>query len=293
MSRHLTRVTRGAHRRVDAEDPWLATLYAWLEVLPPGTCFTHVTAAELLGLWLPPLPPRTDIVVHLPPGAHPVRRPGLRAVRSRGVAQPLTVRGLPVASTPDILLALCRQFDDLDSLMAVDSALHLNLVTGQELEEATRTASHGAPRLRRILALADARTESPWETVLRELHRHVDAPVTPQFVVTSTEGRFVARGDLRVGDADVLHEYDGGVHRTVEQHRADLLRERRIEEAGWVRRGYTSRDLLRRTAEVLRDVDRTLGRSHDPSRLHAWRETLRTSTLTRAGRALVWPRLAR
>ncbi|QCC77453.1 hypothetical protein [Nocardioides daphniae] len=191
----------------------------------------------------------------------------------------------------DVLLGLCRDLDDLGALMAVDSALHLGLANTDELEEASRSRRHGAPRLRRLLPRADARTESPWETVLGQFHRQVDAPVTPQFEVRCTQGQFVARGDLRVRDARVLHEYDGGVHRGVEQHRTDLQRDRRLEEAGWKRRGYTSRDLVHQPVGLLRDVDRTLGRTHDPERLAAWNATLQASTLTRAGRALDWPRL--
>ncbi|WP_110240150.1 hypothetical protein [Nocardioides gilvus] len=291
MQGRLIRVTHGAYRPLDAVDPVRATLTAWLEVLPPGTCFTHVTAAEILGLWLPPLPPQTAVVVQLPPGAHPVRRPGLRALRSDPVGRPGTARGMPVASVPDVLLSLCRDLDDLGALMALDAALHQKYLTRQVLEDACASGRHGAPRLRRLLRRCEARTESAWETVLREFHRHVEAPVTPQYVVTRADGRFVARGDLRVGEAAVLHEYDGGVHRDIEQHRSDLLRDRRLEEAGWVRRGYTSRDLLHRPQDLLRDVDRTLGRVHEPARLAGWGQTLRTSTLTRAGRALLWPKL--
>lgn len=128
--------------------------------------------------------------------------------------------------------------------------------------------------------------------MLREFHRHAEAQVTPQFEVRDAQGRFVARGDLRLGSAPVLHEYDGEVHRTIAQHRADLLRERRLRAMGWTRRGYTSQDLLHRPAELLRDIDRTLGRPHSPARLTAWRAALRTSTLTQSGRARTWPRLA-
>lgn len=291
MELRRTRVTRGAYRLLDAADPWHATLSAWLTVLPPGTCFTHVTAAEVLGLWLPPLPPEQVVVVQLPPGAHPVRRPGLRALRGAVTGEPWTVQGLPVAPAPDVLLAICRDVCDLDALMVVDSALHRGVTTLEALVDSCTSGRHGAPRLRRLLALADGRTESPWETVLREFHRHVDAPVTPQFEVRDARGRFVARGDLRVGSASVLHEYDGGVHRTLAQHRADLVRDRRLQEVGWNRRGYTSQDLVHRYAGLLSDIDRTLGRAHVPGRLTPWEDTLRTSTLTRSGRARPWPRL--
>ena len=292
MSRRLVPVTHGAHRPLDSDDPDRDILHSWLSVLPAGTCYTHVTAAELWGLWLPPLPPERVLVAHLPADSHPVRRKGLRALRSERVAAPRRVRGLPVASVPDVVLSLCRDLDDLGTLMVVDSVLHRQLATRAELSAAATGGRHGAIRLRRVLALADHRTESPWETVLREFHRHVEAHVTPQHVVRDSVGNFVARGDLRLAELPLLHEYDGGVHRTVAQHRKDLARERRLQEVGWSRRGYTSQDLVRAPDGLLRDIDRSLGREHDLGRLDAWRESLRSSTLSLRGRSVIWPRFA-
>lgn len=263
-------VTRGAFRRSASRDPLLAELTAWQAVLPEEACFTHVTGARLLGLWLPRLPQATDVVVQLPADAHPVRRPGLRALRAAANGPPLVIGGLPVAPVGDVLLSLCRDLDDLDALMSVDSALHLGLTDPVRLAGAATARRRGAPRLRRVLALADGRSESSWETVLREFHRAVEAAVTPQFEVRDDLGRFVARGDLRVDGTKVLHEYDGHHPLEVERQRADLRRARRLEAAGWVRRGYTSRDLLRDTRDLLADVDRTLGRTHAPRRLDAW-----------------------
>lgn len=286
------RVTHGAHRHTRAADPHLSTLLAWASVLPREACFTQVTGAALLGLWLPPLPDSVPPVVQLPADAHPVRRPGVRTVRTCATGPPLLVRGLRVASVSDILLSLCRDFCDLDVLMAVDCALHRGLATEEELRIAAGLRRRGAPRLRRVLGLADHRAESPWESLLREFHRVADVPVTPQFEVLDADGRFVARGDLRLEGTRVLHEYDGGVHRDIEQHRADLWRDRRLQTAGWSRRGYTSKDLLHRTVELLKDVDRAVGRPHDPERLASWRAVLAGSTWTRTGRKQVWPRLA-
>lgn len=119
----------------------------------------------------------------------------------------------------------------------------------------------------------------------------MEAPVTPQHVVRCPDGSFVARGDLRLSELPILHEYDGGVHRTVEQHRKDLERDRRLQDVGWSRRGYTSRDLVRKPDGILMDVDRALEREHDLERLDTWREALRSSTLSLQGRIDNWPRL--
>lgn len=287
-----TPVTRGVQSRTDAADPVRASLAAWLLALPAGTCFTHVTGAALLDLWLPALHDRADVVVQLPPGAHQVRRPGLRAIRGAQCGPPTWVNGLPVASVPDVLLSLCRDLGELDALVAVDSALNAQVTTVDELQQAAHSRSRrGAPRLRKVLRWADGRAESPWETLLREFHRMVEAPVTPQWKIFD-EGQFVARGDLRLDGTRVIHEYDGEIHRSAEQHAADLRRDRRLLDAGWTKRAYTSRDLVRQAGSVLADIDRSLGRPHDRSRVREWHELIRTSAVaTASGRRLLWERL--
>ncbi|WP_110239193.1 hypothetical protein [Nocardioides gilvus] len=214
-------------------------------------------------------------------------------IRNEALAPPLLVGGLRVAGVADVLLTLCRDLSELDALVVVDSVLHGDLIDRQGLEERSRARRRGAPQLRRILPFSDGRSESAWETVLRELHHSVDAPVTPQFEVFDEEGSFVARGDLRLDGLKVLHEYDGSHHLDVDRQRDDLRRARRLIAAGWTRRGYTSHDLLFRAAGVLRDVDATLGRPHDSSRLAGWHQRIRASAVTPAGRAALADRIQR
>ncbi|QCX26318.1 hypothetical protein [Nocardioides jishulii] len=157
-------VTRGAHRHRGARAPELATLRAWASVLPSDACFTHVTAARLLGLWLPPLPADLVTLAALPPGAHPVRRRGLRASRSLPSEAHRMVQGLRVAPTADVLLCLCRDLADLDALMAVDSALHQELVTVDLL---LRSDEMLADVDRSLGRASDRRRLSSWHELLR------------------------------------------------------------------------------------------------------------------------------
>lgn len=273
---------------MDPEDAFRSTLAAWQVSLPSSACFTHVTAAQVLGLWLPRLPDRVAVVAQVPDGAHPVRRHGLRLLRVAAAPAPELTSGLRLAPVVEVLLSLCRDLADLDALVALDASLHLGLTSEEEVRAAAVQRRRGAPRLRRVLARADGRSESPWETVLREFHRLVGASVTPQVEVRDARGAFVARGDLHLTGTRVLHEYDGDRHLEVARQRADLRRSRRLEAAGWVRRRYTSYDLLRRAEEVLADIDRSLGRPHDRERLKPWRATVRDSALSSAGRARLW-----
>lgn len=286
-----TRVTHGAHRLTTADDPFHAELTAWARVLPPSTRFTHVTAARLWGLWLPPLPAGLPVFVACDPTGTRPRRAGLHVLRPTCSRPVSTLAGLPVDPVEQTLLAACRHLSELDCLVMVDSALAAGLTTPTTLLATAAVRARGAPRLRGVVARCDARAESAWETMLRVLHQSVGAEVEPQYEVLDAHGSFVARGDLRLVGHRVLHEYDGAVHRTPEQHRADLRRSRRLAREEWTRRGYTSEDLLGRAVGVLRDVDLTLRREHDPTRVRTWHEQLRPSCFSAAGRAALVRRL--
>lgn len=285
-----TRVTHGAHRPLLVEDPFQADLAAWARVLPPSSRFTHLTGARLWGLWLPPLPDDLPVVVACDPAGTRPRRPGLKVLRPTRLGPAVSVVGLPVDPVETVVVDACRDLDPLDALVLVDSALQAGLTSRDALLRTASLRRRGAPVLRRVLGSADGRSESPWETLLRVLHVSVGTEVEPQFEVHDTVG-FVARGDLRLAGLQVLHEYDGEVHRTREQQQADLRRARRLLRAGWTLRGYTSGDLLRRAAGIVRDIDESLGRPHDSGRVRAWHEQLRTSCFTPAGRAALGRRL--
>lgn len=276
-------LTRGIHLPEDQADDLLSRLAAWALVLPPSACFTHVTAAAVYGWHLPALPEDTPVFAAMHEAEGRPRRPGLTVSR-HPIAPPRLIRcGLPVAPPPEVLLAAARDLALLDLLMLLESALHRRTCDLRALRAAC-VGRKGGPALRRALGYADARAESPWETLLRMFHIACDVPVVPQFELRTADGRFVARGDLWIEGTKVLHEYDGGVHRDREQHRRDLARERAIGGEGWVRRGYTAVDLLRHPEAILREADAALGRRHDLRRLQAWQDLLEESTLSASGR---------
>jgi very-short-patch-repair endonuclease len=264
-TRAWTRVSHGLHTPTAAPEP----LAAWQLVLPPSGAFTGITAAREHGWWLPLLPEETPVFAAVPESAGRIRRDGLRVSRHREQLPFVTVRGL------------------LDVVVLVDAALHLESCSRSDVEAVLGGRRKGGPRLSRALALADARSESAWESVLRMLHVACGIPVEPQFVVTDRHGDFVARGDLRVGETRTLHEYDGGEHRLQPRHRADLRRERALGNAGWTRRGYTAAEVTGQGMVILREADQTLGRRHDPRRLRAWSAMLGESTYSPRGRTLL------
>jgi very-short-patch-repair endonuclease len=151
------------------------------------------------------------------------------------------------------------------------------------------SAAEGVPCY--AIPLMTGQAESIFEGMLRMLHVVSGIEVVPQYVVRTEDGAFVARGDLLLAGTRTLHELDGGHHRSATQHGADLRRDRRLLEAGYERRGYTSSDVLTRAIGILRDADRTLGRVHDPARIHAWYALLQQSLFTPSGQARLARRL--
>ena len=258
-------------------------LRAWSLVLPPTAAFTHLSAAEYRGWWLPAAIPHP--VFAAMPRCDQRRRPGLFACRHPEPGPMQVIDGLRITTPAETLLACARDLGLLDLAIMGDSALRSGNCTIADLRLIAGRRRRGAPLLRRVIPLLDPRSESPWETVMRVLHTAADVRVEPQHEVYDRRGRFVARGDLRVIGTNRLQEYDGAVHRLGEVHQTDLQRERRLTRAGWERFGYTSVDILEGGVSIIADLDRLLRRRWDSRRLWAWEELVATSLYGKVGRA--------
>jgi hypothetical protein len=266
-------------------------LRAWSLVLPPTAAFTHLTAAELRGWWLP------AAIAHPVFAALPLddqrRRPGLFACRHPAPGPQHIIDGLRITTAAETLLACARDLTILDLVIMGDSALRLGQCGIADLKLAAGHRRRGAPMLRQVIPLLDARSESPWESVMRVLHRAAEIDVVPQREIRDDRDQFVARGDLWIVGTRRIHEYDGGVHRDPEAQRNDLARDRRILRAGWQRLGFTSQDLLTGGASIIAETDRLLGRPWDSRRLTAWNELVAGSLFARPGRARAYRRWRR
>lgn len=296
-------MTPGLHRPDDLgpSEALRADLLAWQLLLPRGGGFTHLTAARVRGLRMPPLPTATPVFAVMGITDSRPQRRGL-VVRREGSAPTVeTVDGLRLAPEADLLLACAADLGLLDLVPMVDGVLAAAASVAGGLEVArdaiaavARPRRIGARLLRLALEVADHRFESWWESVLRLFHWSVGVPVTPQLPVV-VEGEVVARGDLAIDGTKTLQEYDGAVHRSVDAQRIDLRRERALGRSQYRRNGYTRTDLLHQPAGILRDADRALGREHDPARLQQWYALLRESAHTSQGTARLverWERRA-
>lgn len=100
--------------------------------------------------------------------------------------------------------------------------------------------------LRAVAPLADGRSESPGESVLRLRCIECHVRVTPQ-VCVHRDGRLIARLDLADEELLVAFEYDGAEwHSSPEQVEHDRRRRRAASEAGWLVRPFTGQDVFGR-----------------------------------------------
>lgn len=251
-------------------------------MLPETAVFTHLTAAELRGWWLPAPVPHPVVAAVDERERHPQRR-GLAMLRLTGTGAADVVDGVRLATPAETLLTCAADLEVLDLVPLVDSALHLGHATMADLVVAASARRRGVRMLRTVLPLLDRRSESAWESILRLLHVTAGVEVEPQREIWTSGGTFVARADLWLVGTRRIHEYDGADHRDAATHRADLGRERRLVDERWERCGYTSRDVLRRGGEIIASADAALRRPWHPGRLAAWRTLVSRSSYGSVG----------
>ena len=165
--------------------------------------------------------------------------------------------GLWVTS-PLRTLVDCAGLLAADALVcAVDAALHRHLVSTQDLAEAVRTRA----RLPHKLALqsavgrADARAESPPETLARLLLQPSLPGFEPQVELHDDAGRTVARFDLGDPAVRLAVECDGvGAHAGARMVAKDRRRDRRTEAYRWRTERVTWFELRREQAAFLSRV---------------------------------------
>ncbi|MDQ3627243.1 MAG: hypothetical protein M3419_00155 [Actinomycetota bacterium] len=283
-------------------------------MLPADALYAHLTAAALHGLWLPAaLPPAWSSAVHATwsstapatlIASTPTTQPRSAAHRNRrGVyVRRRTIptqhhwqhAGVRLTSPAWTIAELAHDFALVDLVVALDSALHARLCSAAELASVTVTGQRGVRTLRRAVDLADGRSESAWETVLRLVH--VLGGITdiePQRELRTPDGELLARGDLWLRGTRRFAEYDGGVHREAAVHRRDLQRDRLLARLSWERYGYTAVEIHREPQQILADAEAALGLSHDPRRVEGWLAEYRLSSLSNPGAARLARRLVR
>lgn len=249
------RLSRGQYVWSKVPDDILLKLKAAQKRLPAGFAFSGMTAAWIFGLDVSACDP---IEVTLPRHV-PVRaRAGVRIRRASLRASDITTRrGFPVTSALRTTCDLGSRRDSVECVVAIDAALHAGMLEPADLHQYVEmsTGTKGIRRLRRAVALADARSESPMESRLR-VELVAGRLPTPgvQVELHDRSGQFLARVDLFYPDAGLVIEFDGQNHR--ERLAADLRRQNALVNAGYHLLRFTAGDLAVRGA-VAAQVRRT------------------------------------
>lgn len=236
---------------------------ALLPVLPDGACFSHQTAAHLLGLPLPWHMSGEGSPLHVTtaPGSPAVRRLGVVAHRATPLdrAEP---QGLPVTGPVTTWLDLCPRLTH-DELVVIGDAmctLQPGLVRGLADGLSARAGTRGVVNARTALASVRVGSRSPMETLVRL--RVIEAGLPePELnaVVHDRHGGWLAEVDLLWRDERVILEYDGRWHDDPRQRRLDQVRRRELRHEGWVVIEMTAED-MRHLERVVRLVNTALSR---------------------------------
>lgn len=297
--RQWKQVTYAVHRRAEGADPptdfppyWSeADLAGWQLLMTFDGCFTGLTALQILGVSLPPIPTGCPVFIALLKNdPRPMRR-GVHTSRHIRPVNFETIRGLRVAVPVEAMVAAARWLALVDLVAVVDNALYRGIVELDDLVLISRSRRPGARSLRAALAHVDGRAESLPESFLRILHESCEVAVEPQWVVVDANDVEIARADLLLLGTNSLHDYDGDEHEKAQRRVRDLRRHRRLDHEDYIRRGYTLGDLLRRAVTVLLDIDRAVGRPHDPARIRPWNDLVRQSLYVPAGRSAFLERI--
>lgn len=252
------RVRAGTYVWAGVNDHPLLHLQAARLALPESAAFSGLTAAWLLGTDVDPLSP---IEATAPPEEMVRTFSGIALHRAILHACDVTAAaGLRCTSMARTVLDLARQRTVREALVVADQALRLGLITVEELSAYSleRAGKHGAKGLRRVVELADGRSESSMETELRLLL--VDGGLPPpdlQVELHDPAGGLLGRVDLLYPEARLAIEYDGAHHRLnlAEDHR----RQNRIVNGGYRLLRFTFADVRGNPAGVIEQVSGALG----------------------------------
>jgi len=151
-----------------ADSPQLL-LASVLKRLPAGAVFSGRTAGWLHGLDFEPCNP---IEATIPRASGLANLAGVSVRRNKlSDADRVRGRGVPATSPIRTVFDLASRPPLTEAVVAVDIALHHGLVRLPELREwaASHSRTKGIRQFRRVVELADPKTESPMETRLRML----------------------------------------------------------------------------------------------------------------------------
>lgn len=219
--------------------------------------YSHTSAARLhrLFLW------NVDNRVHITQAKTPSRvshgRDVVPHTGSLKADELVTVDGLPCTSLERTVVDCCLMLSYGQALIIMDHALRLGASTGKLWEMCRSLAGRkGVLTLRRALENADAKSESPGETLTRDILQRLGIE-TPELQVAVATSEGLYRIDLAWRKKMVALEFDGKVKYfdyapTDEVIYRERQREKALMEQGWLFIRIQWRDLFNEQALKMR-----------------------------------------
>ncbi|MEQ4518817.1 type IV toxin-antitoxin system AbiEi family antitoxin domain-containing protein [Pseudarthrobacter sp. B907] len=226
--------------------------------------FSHTTAARLHGLFLWQVDDTIHLTVPFLPSSGGHARDVKAHTRALAPADVVHVAGHRVTSLARTAADSCLVLNYSQGLILMDHALRLGAGReAVELECARLRRAPGVAALKKVVAHADPLSESPGETLLRDLVRRLRLPAPQlQFEVRTRLG--IRRLDCAWPERRVALEFDGrgkyfNYAPTAEAIFAERRREKALMELGWKFIRVEWRDLFREQ-ELKTRLLRVLGR---------------------------------
>lgn len=230
-------------------DQDIETLSVAYSRLYPKSVLTGWSAAALHGV-----SPPDNAVPELSIGPHGRAREGLKIRRYEVPDRATTlVRGVRVTALRWTVFDIARFSTHLQGVLAIEEFYHRGLARAAMQETVAYMAGvWGVSRVRRVLADADPRSESPRETETRLMLKAAGhTGFIPQVEVRELGYRL----DL----ADPVHkiavEYDGPHHDDPVQQSKDRRRRNRLQAAGWIVIVVDRRLFREQRDEILEQVE--------------------------------------
>jgi very-short-patch-repair endonuclease len=233
--------------------------------MPAGAFFSHLTAAQVLGI---PIPHRALLSpsLHISVGV-PDRAPHARQITGHRLhlddGDVIEFRGLRITSASRTWCDLSAELPLLDLVAAGDFIIHWRSPLASRFDLATTVARSSGRRgigvARQALELLDERAESPPESMLRVIMRRVGLSPRINQVTVDTQSGTELRPDFMFDERHTIIEYQGDYHRTRAQWRKDMTRRSRLEAQGW-KVMELNWDDLRDPTELVRRIRALLAR---------------------------------
>jgi hypothetical protein len=174
----------------------------------------------------------------VPTGTPMRRHVGIEIHRERlGPGEVAARHGIPCTSPERAAFDAARRAAGLrDAVVVLDMAAAADVVTLIRMRHylGAKVGWRGLRTVTAALELADARSMSPKETLLRLIWRLDAGLPAPRcnWPVADSDGHFIGRPDLLGEELAVVGEYDGAEHRSRGRHQHDLRRDDLFRRVG-------------------------------------------------------------